>query len=1536
MLSNVDKNIFINSDEINLLPIVSAEWNQNLFNPPYITIAGNGQNGELSYSSGTNGGDAISGPLYTLPTKTINWMQVHGVLESNRIFITIDSTISPKIGDTITLTNWHLGSQVYSDLTGTVVYVNQYNQPYLDVSGITLPGGLQENMGYCSLTAPVDINPDAHPNFQTFKFSMTNANTASILFSGFPYDYSAACKIITYVKTNNDVPIMLNAFAKGYDANDALVQSQYGSTQIEINSYGWTKVEIFMGGSSQDDFIENVKFTMAFNTLANEEMSADVFYTEPEIYSSQFFNYQYNSLWPTDAPFAHFRPGESYVETGNQNISLPSSFRQINSNILGNLNVTPAKAPVSCILENPKSFFITQYHPLMKNILPTSISPYKYFISDIYGNEAYQSGLLQSSTMLTSVYPENISTNKIVIKLNTLMSNYSVDVYINTSYSGGYDKIATVSAGIGETDAPDGVITLYYNNGSWSTSKWSTVPYFNDSGALTEYTTINRITVDVTPTGANANFPDPAGKTESDYYDDIKRAQIIEVSPRLEIDLTQQVQDVSVNKQIDSKTTIVPLSTLNADDASITLSGIPAFTGSDPIPLFSNQSNSNLSILSDMLRKNIKFYINWKLISYSLNKVYTESNSYIPAGVFYSDSWSESDIDNVKIQCFDIVRYLQSVPVPDYVASYKSVFDIISTLLDRVGFSDYDIDTLYSVTNDKASPMDMSYYYANSQDKTIAAALSELFLAYQIGAYIDEYGIMKFISLSKILNSARGSEKISIGDDSIYQGGYSATNIGKIGKISLRYQEPRVKQSLALQNAKDPTQRTAPSFIYTTSNEQVWMSNSLDSVGFNFINDDMLETDNSFYYNINDLMDIFHTFNLNNKGYVAVENEIMSFDYKEYSISSNNVTKTVSVKNDVELASAIDSFVKSNSHAELTVSDGVVKPDSVTNVVVSPTGRITNVRRGLFGTAPSEHIVSGNLDWKLLSTATATSLGALTIGGDSMYESTYNIINKTTAPDSTNPSIKVIECAAPVGNKVLLFPSVQEDIGYQTYSTKFNIYATDLFAGGIFFNLQTDYSLDNSYFVEFVKSHSGDKIETIYDFTNNETSEQTTPIYQYFVIVYQNVGGVDSIKAWADVTSMVNNIVNNFEKVMIKQDSAGTATYEPAADEAFQLKVLNYNSDGSDGEDATTQDQKRIVDVYINNAKVVGWMIPDDSGEIMSNLWRPANKNKITSSPQLPVIDNYQINGYSGSKFGVYMSSKPATINTQYYDDNLGSVQPSSVIYNKGIAVSSTSIVGSFREIYAAEFLLKDRSTNYWYQTQQFLNGLVQNQNIFNLCKTYMMQTTPTLSGINVYDVQYQQVAATNVDILPIQYYQKYFPQQEPADKQYVQEIVVDEYSLSYSTPINTGFRAKFAIANNSPYMVWIHKDPDDFNSTNSKLVLWTHEIISPSDPAIVERVLNSNNATEVSQVDSPWIQSAEAASKMIGLVAHAIDGFSIDTNLKIFGNPLIQVGDIVSVTYKLSGINKKLFVVQSVKHTFTDGLETDLVLNAVGHGVQY
>jgi hypothetical protein len=1468
MLNNVSSSVFLNSTEVKLLPVISGEWNQNLFNPPYITIAGTG----------------------------------------------VKETLTPG------------GSYSYA-------------------------GAL------------------AHPNFSTNSLALSS-NQITAYYTATTSSNSPAYKAVMYVKTDNSVPIMFNAYIQGSS-------TQYGSSSVDVNNYGWTKVEVYAGGSGNSDTFSSLTLNLVANAYSNYPISANLYWTTPEIYPIQYSNYQYNSLWPTDAPFSYFRPGESYVPTGNQAAWYSStqpfanSYRQVTSGAVSGFTGT-FYAPTCSIVQNPQFVFISQYVPFLKHTLPTDISQYKYFVSDAVATPS-----------ISAIYPTAISTNKLIIKLNTMVTTPNISIYLNGSGSSSYTGAVP----------SNGVLVLYYNGTSWSSTPWAVMPQFNDAGVLSSYTTITKITVTQNSATLNSGFNT---KTSTSYTQDLTRMQVVEVSPRLEIDLSSYTEDLQINKQLDSKSTIVPLSTINTDDAVITLAGMPGYSASTGIiPIFSNQSNKNASVLANMLRKNIKFYINWNLVSYSSPGSFTQSNTYIPAGVFYSDTWNESDVDTIKVQCYDVIRYLQTLPVADYVANYKTVFDIISTMLDKSGFTDYDIDSLYNVTNDPSAPMDLSYFYANSKDTTVAAALTELFLAYQIGAYIDENGIMQFLSLANILNSSTGSASMAISDSSIYESGYGVSNIGKVGKISLRYQQPKIKQSLSLQNATDPRLKKSPSFIYTTSNDQVWISGSTDSVGFNYLSASMSASDNTLSYNINDLLDAFHSFNLNNNGYVAIENEIVSFLHKEYTISNGTNSKTVSVKNDIELNSEIDRFARANTISALSlntanitgatagsgtitynasnqftvgqsvsidgvnpsvfntmgtvasqssgsftinttgptitatyVSGGTATVNLSDNVTVSPTGRVTNVQRGLFGTVPSTHVVlNSTLASKSLIQGSFNAAGNFTSGGTNALVGSYR-------PISSNPPISVVNCSVPAATRVAVYPSSQLDAGYHTYSTKFSFANTNnnLLAGGLFFNKTYNSTgagaMNNAFFVELIQSYTSNT-STATDINNNPIGT-SIPQYQYIVVVYQIVSGSPVVKYWSDVTAMVGNIVANFEQVLVKQ-STGSYKYLPSADVFFQLKAVHYASDGSDGETSG-----EIIDVFINNARVLGWQKPDLSTTDFNNGWQPTSINTITGVPQLPLLSS-TAGTYDGTEFGAYMSTSPVQIPITGYPNGLGTTGVATYIpYNNGTAITSTVTAGSIREIYATQATLKDRSTNYWHQTSTFLNGLIQNQNIFNIYQSYMMQTTPTLMGINVYDIQYSNPAATNVDILPIEYSQYYYPSGEPADNSYKQIISVDQYALSYSTLLNTGFRGKFAIANNSPYMVWLHKTPDQLNQASVYLVLWTHEIVAQSDPAIIEKVLNVNNATEVAQVDSTWIQSSSAANKMISTIANAIEGFSKDTNLKIFGNPLIQLGDIISLTYTLPGINSRLFVVQSVKHTFKDGLETDLVLNAVGLGTQY
>jgi hypothetical protein len=231
---------------------------------------------------------------------------------------------------------------------------------------------------------------------------------------------------------------------------------------------------------------------------------------------------------------------------------------------------------------------------------------------------------------------------------------------------------------------------------------------------------------------------------------------------------------------------------------------------------------------------------------------------------------------------------------------------------------------------------------------------------------------------------------------------------------------------------------------------------------------------------------------------------------------------------------------------------------------------------------------------------------------------------------------------------------------------------------------------------------------------------------------------------------------------------------------------------------------------------------------------------------------------------------------------------------------------------------------------------MIQNQNIFSKSKSYIMQTKPEVIGINTYDIQYTTPAAVSADVLPIEYLLQYFPGTEVVDQKYLQKKEVDEYSLSYSTILNTGFRAKFAIANNTSHMVFLKKEPTDLMPVSVVLNLWTQEIIAPSDPEIIEKITDPTNLSESVQLDSMWIQSKESANKLVNTIAKGLDNFSKDVSLQIFGNPLIQVGDIVQVSYNLPGLNQQKYLVHSISHSFDTGLSTSITLNMIDSGVDY
>lgn len=1242
-------------------------------------------------------------------------------------------------------------------------------------------------------------------------------------------------KMVFYVKSisNSSINLVIQASSNSGQLN--------GSSFTEVDDLDWVKVELFIGQRPTDISYSsiNLNFDLTNNNLsASNAGNWGIIISQPKIFQTTYFDYSYNSLWDTNHIFSWFRPGESYIRSGN-NQALDSDV--INQRLLkydsaGGLIPSGWNnaAPCSSVVYSPRILFQTGQNPIFKNGMLSQYSQYKYFVSEAP----------LGTTSVGATYPELLKINKIVLKFNISQSKPDIiQINLKDSTTNTINSVSINSSSISGA----GVCILYWNGATWGTNKWawspslSNMPFINDAGQIAMYvngtqisgcTNIDSISitqVSSTPIVNLTNNPSiPAGN-----YNELNRLQVIEISPRLEVDLTNLTLDFDIKKEFDNKNTPLPISSISANSASVSFSNVP-LTGLNnyPISIFSSIANDSnyVSPISDLLVKNTKIYLNYYFP--------TLSNSVIPAGVFYVDSWDNQDIKTIKASCFDAMKILQTMPVYDYVSESQSADKVFSNLLDFSGFTDYNYDELISAISDSKQKIGSNFFFADSASKTIYTALQEAFLAYQIGAWVDEYGVMRFKNLNKILSSNISS--FTINDSNILSDSYSENIKTKIGKILMRYRSPQIKRSLTLDSNVSKIIS-----VLQQAPEIIWQQDTEDLVPFNFLKEDINTLSQNFYvidqgsYNSS-----FFTNKLDHQGYYIVEDEIISSGAMEILLTGmDNTGKVLSTKlvypsNSNELTSEIASF--SNQTAS----------SNMLNVNQQPTGKFMNVKRGLFGSKSSTHYVMKN-----------DAPG----GGSSIYASKFNTIsipiNGSSITSIANPTIKNSIINVPIipgGNKTYVVAKTLDD-NYSTYSAKFKFNADVKESwAGIFMGMTGSSSLSGtSYYVEMHK----------YIDSNNIT--------RYTVKIYSvnSAGTSTQLTKEIDITGYLNADFEN---------EPSDAIFSTEAGRFINLKFVN----GSTGNRAIYVNKNRIfLDRFNNN-------IDQKTGKFLySSYWiDDTNTSNGAISSSFP-------KSFSLTNFGFFT-----------YSTN---------------TVTSTTLLS---EIYATEAEI-DTEQYYYFQTKEYLNAIVAGNNISE--KSFFVQSRPQLIGLNMYDVQLAFSPSLGAEVFKVAYSFPYYPNGDTTAPPKI--IHVRENALNYSEILSTGFRAKFAIVNNSNYAIYTKTDQSYTQLADSQLLLSSRSPIVLTPQLTIEKVLNPSIINEVIELQSDWIQSKDTADAILKILTQAVDPFSKDISVSIFGNPLVQIGDVINLSYSLKNISNISFFVAGISQTWSNsGLTTLLKLNQI------
>lgn len=786
-----------------------------------------------------------------------------------------------------------------------------------------------------------------------------------------------------------------------------VIYTQSITKNYMVNSTSWT--DAYVSFANPDSIIDKVRLYLTIDTPNDSKAGLLV----DQIFAANVSDYEVytEDRTPLSQVFMPNRPGEVLIDSGPQNV-------EINTTLSHPQQPTPTQMAHKYAIGD-------LFEKVQRSITPFSGNPYSYYIS----------GSGWGSKRTWCIYDREIKTNKIVIKVNAIAAKpkmlapdipgeppaaaFNIKLLINKSWV----KISSTSMSFNT----NGIIVLYWNGTAWTTTPWTsnTVPTISESsGVIDKYVTIQGIAFDClfqeyTLENSQLNKPDA-----------LEVLELVEISPRLELNLTKFVKSVKINKELDSSGIPLPIGITTSNTSIVDLSNIPITIGqadtngsedNDVVPI-SNYSQS--SPLYGLLVKGVKIKGSFNLDIGTASGVPNVVN--IPSFIMYSERWAENG-DRVTVESFDAIKRLQSTKARPLFLRDKTLNEIMYSILDSVGFGDYYFDELSKLKivkykNRLPTSLDstvlrqsVEYFWAN-EDNSVIEVINELLKVYQVSLYTDEYGAIRFISLYQI------NEKLKLVDESnvLYIQDMNETlpssklrrsnlkslsfeEIERPQKITLKYKKPMPSLSDYRQRRNRPnvsmTQQATDIVWEPEEGSQVLSFFELASPGI------LTPTQNRIPFDVSSIFKINRA--IENEGHLLIDHEILKYEGIEYKFSYKNSSGNSVFRIEV---------IKNKSDIDTVISE-IYQTDQVSDISWTPTGYLVNVERGCFGTTQSAHkvVVDGS------------RVGWLGREFNSSYKQVSTIDEGDGSFGASNGNIS-IKCLKESGG-ILIYPSSNNTVG---------------------------------------------------------------------------------------------------------------------------------------------------------------------------------------------------------------------------------------------------------------------------------------------------------------------------------------------------------------------------------------------------------------------------------------------------------------------------------------------------------------------------
>lgn len=346
---------------------------------------------------------------------------------------------------------------------------------------------------------------------------------------------------------------------------------------------------------------------------------------------------------------------------------------------------------------------------------------YKYWISPTPSDANGNIG----NCVPTVIYERLVRTNKIVIGLENSWAS-PVNWSIQVTGDGG----ATWSTASSQpTIEGDGRATLYWNGAAWSSNR----PVNTNNSTF-----INGVRLVVTRLGGglDMNNNPTATRVRSGAVVNTTGGgsflSVIEISARLEKDLSSDLVNVSDNMDAGETNHVTPMGTITSNDGTVVLWNEDG--------RYSEETTGELRGLIDA---NVKMNLDY-IYYLPDNQTYA-----IQQFSLFAEQWSESDDSTVSVQLTDASKFLKEIYPLEGKYENLTLAQIVYRLCDSVGFTDYNIMNFPSI-NDFRIPV-----FWTDGTKNIWEVFDELAVATQSLIYFDSWGRLNVRPRDAAYNRAR-------------------------------------------------------------------------------------------------------------------------------------------------------------------------------------------------------------------------------------------------------------------------------------------------------------------------------------------------------------------------------------------------------------------------------------------------------------------------------------------------------------------------------------------------------------------------------------------------------------------------------------------------------------------------------------------------------------------------------------------------------------------------------------------------------------